>query len=93
MWIALFLFALSVAIFWGTEKCRRDPEACKGTFMTEQGWTRSPFAIKYLGRPQEARNAIVNDAELRRKHILYSYGLSLFFLLASIVAYLTNAGG
>lgn len=92
MWTAFFLFVISGAIFLGTEKCRRDPEHCKDIFMTERGWTRSPFAIKYLGKPQEARAAIVNDAELRRKHILYSYGLSLFFFVLSIVAYVSNIG-
>lgn len=55
--------------------------------MTEQGWTRSPFAIEFLGRPQDARSAIINDEHLRRKHIIFSYGLSAFFFITSIVAY------
>lgn len=92
MLVSLFLFAVTIAIFWGTERCRRNPENCKDSFMTQQGWTRSPFAIKYLGKPEDARDAIVRDSNLRRKHIMFSYGLCAFFFLMSLVAYTLNVG-
>ena len=92
MLIPFFLFVISMAILWGTERCRRDPENCKDSFMTEQGWTRSPFAIKYLGRPQEARSTIVDNKELRQRHLLFSYGLSVFFLIMSVISFISDSG-
>ena len=84
------LIVSAIAVFINTEKCERNPLECKNGFMTEQGWTRSPFALRYLGRPKDARNAMDNDEKLRRKHIIYSYTLSAIFLLAGLYAVVTD---
>ena len=41
--------------------------------MLKSGWTRSVFAIRYLGKPDEARRAVVEDASLRHKVIAELY--------------------
>lgn len=75
----------SIGLFITTERCRRNPEMCRDGFMTSQGFTRSIFALKYLGRSQDARDAIVTDPNLRHRYILESYIWSgVAFLLALV---------
>jgi hypothetical protein len=78
----LISVVLSIVAIVMAERCRRDPEKCKDGFMKESGWTRSIFALPYLGRAAEARRAIVEDAGLRRRYRieLYVWALVLFLL-------------
>ena len=91
MLLGIVLIVTAGAILMGAERCRRDPNRCSDIFMTEQGWTRSPFAIKFLGRPKEAREAIVRDASLRNKQIVFSYLLGVLSLCIGIWAIITGA--
>ena len=68
--ITIVLVTIGIVI---AEQCRRNPENCQNLFMTKQGWTRSVFALKYLGRPDEAREAIIQDGGLRRKLLIEWY--------------------
>lgn len=92
MYQAVFCIVVSVIFLWNAERCRKYPEKCKDSFMTEQGWTRSVFAIKYIGRAKEARDAIVQDHNLRKKHLAQCYISSIFFGVVGI-AWLVNALG
>ena len=65
-WVTCLLTAVGL---WSVRRCHRNPTACQDLFMLKSGWTRSIFAIRYLGRPEEARRAILDDQELRRKVI------------------------
>lgn len=64
------------------ERTRRDPYKGQNLFMTKQGWTRSLLALPYLGRPEAARKALVEDANLRKKFIieLYVWAAAIFLL-------------
>lgn len=90
MLIGIVLIIASMAVLVGTERCRRDRNRCPEIFMTEQSWTRSPFAIRFLGHPEEAREAIVRDASLRRKQLVFSYFLFVLSLCAGIWAIVTG---
>jgi hypothetical protein len=54
-------------------------------FMAENGLTRSLTALRFLGRPEEARRAIVEDANVRRDYLIERYCLSLAGLLLGIL--------
>jgi hypothetical protein len=54
--------------------------------MTEAGWTRSIFAIRYLGRPEEARKAIVDDRSLRKYFLVEQYIISAVTFILGLVA-------
>jgi hypothetical protein len=58
--------------------------------MTQAGWTRSIFAIRFLGRPEEARKAIVNDRSLRRRFLIEQYIISALAFGLGIVAIFTT---
>ncbi len=59
--------------------------ACQDLFMLKSGWTRSIFAIRYLGNPEEARRAVADDASLRRKVIIELYIWLLLLLLIGAI--------
>ncbi len=81
---AAVLIASSIAIFISVERCRRNPARCKYGFMTEQGWTRSIFAVRYLGRVEEAHKAIIQDPKLRQRFIVEQYIVALLFFLLGL---------
>lgn len=84
MYKGVFCIIIFAIFLWDTERCRKNPEKCKDGFMTAQGWTRSLFAIKYIGRAKEAREAIVTDQNLRKKHLIQSYVTAAFFFIIGI---------
>lgn len=92
MFIGLIIIAASLAILVRAEMCRRDSEKCKDAFMTEIGWTRSLVAIKYIGRPKDARHDIVEDADLRRRFLIESYIVGVMGMLLGIWAIVDLTG-
>ena len=81
--VLLFIFfSLFFAVY--AERTRRNPYKGQNLFMTKQGWTRSIFALPYLGRPEEARKALVEDKNLRRKFIIELYVWAAVALLAAL---------
>lgn len=74
------ILALTFVVF--AEQTRRNPHKGQDLFMTEKGWTRSIFALPYLGRPKEARQALIDDEDLRKKFIieLYVWAIVMFLL-------------
>ena len=69
MWQFGVTCLLTAVGLWNVRRCQKNPCACQDLFMLKSGWTRSIFAIQYLGRPEEARRAILDDQGLRRKVI------------------------
>lgn len=93
MCLGIVVFVASIYMLIMTERGRRNPHLLKDSFMFRNGYTRSFLALWYFfGRPEEARNAIVEDAQLRQKFMVESYvwivvGLAagLFLMIRSVV--------
>lgn len=85
IWGIVIIIA-SLVLLLNTELCRRNRFKCQDGFMTKQGWTRSIFAIQYIGRAKEARTAIVEDSRLRRKYLIESYVIGAVGLLLGVIA-------
>lgn len=79
------VWTASIVIFILAERCRRNPETCQDAFVGNNGLTRSFVALRFRGRPEEARRAIVEDANLRREYLIERYLLSLTGLIIGIV--------
>ena len=74
---------------WTAKRCAGgDIRKTQDMFMTEQGWTRSIFAIPYLGRVADAHAAIENDPNLRQKVIYELYAWSAGSFLLGVVGIL-----
>ena len=84
MWLGIVGIVASLGILLLTERCRRSPQACKNMFMQENGMTRSFVAFRFLGRPHEAREAIVKDPILRRQYLIESYVIATLGAIAGI---------
>lgn len=76
---------LALAFVIAAERTRRDPYKGQDLFMTKKGWTRSIFALPYLGKPEEARQAVVNDESLRKKFIIELYVWAILILLVGFL--------
>ena len=84
MWLGIVAIIASLGIFLLTERCRRSPQTCKNMFMQENGFTRSFVALRFLGKAQEAREAIVKDPTLRRQYLIESYVIATLGAIAGI---------
>ena len=85
---AFFMCSVSVGLVILTERCRRNSQRCPDMFMAGNGLTRSFVALRFIGRADEARRAIVEDARLRQEYLDERYFLSLLGLLVAIGALL-----
>ena len=91
MLLGIAIISISGMILIATERCRRNPQTCRDGFMRKTGYTRSLIALWYfIGKPEEARAAIMNDTKIRRKYIIESYLWSLVGMIAGIVLLLNN---
>ena len=91
MLLGIVILFISVMILIGTERCRRDPETCRDGFMRKTGYTKSIVALWYfIGKPEEARNAIMNDASIRKKFVIESYIWCLIGFIVGITLLLDN---
>jgi hypothetical protein len=84
----LVVWVASVGILILAERCRRNPQRCPDMFMAKNGLTRSFVALRFLGRPEAARRAIVEDEKLRREYLLECYLWSLIGLIVGIASLL-----
>lgn len=83
----IFTFAawcLSIGLLVVTERCRRNPQTCQDSFMGKNGATRSFVALRFLGRPDDARRAIMEDQNLRREYLLERYLWSLVCFIVGL---------
>jgi len=71
--LGLVMITSSLWILYLTERCRRKPESCRDGFMSKEGFTRSFVALRYIGRANEAREAIVRDEKLRKWYLIEGY--------------------
>jgi hypothetical protein len=59
--------------------------------MRKTGYTKSVVALWYfIGKPEEARAAIMNDANIHKKFIIESYIWCLIGFAAGIILLLNN---
>lgn len=84
----LIVWSASVGILILAERCRRNPQRCPDMFMARNGLTRSFVALRYIGRAEEARRAIVEDAKLRQQYLIERYIWSLIGLVIGLVSLL-----
>jgi hypothetical protein len=69
--------SVSVGLVILTEGCRRNPQRCADMFMARSGLTRSFVALRFIGRAEEARRAIVENDKLRQQYVIEGYIWSL----------------
>ena len=82
---------ISLMIFIGTERCRRNPETCRDGFVHKTGYTKSIVALWYfIGKPEAARTAIMNDASIHKKFVVESYIWSLISFAGGIILLLNH---
>ncbi len=80
--IAITGLILGILSFIFAEQSRKDLNLLVNRFITEQGQPLSLFALPYLGRPTEAREAILHTSGLQRLRLaeLYTWSIVLFVL-------------
>ena len=81
MLISIVSLILSAIGFQIAEQCRRNPEQLAKRFITKQGQPLSIFALPYLGRPDEGRQAIVQYENLRKIRLYELYFWSTLLLI------------
>lgn len=88
MWLGIMAILSSLLVFSGAERSRRDIEVCKNLFMSENGWSFSMFGYLYQGRPQIARNEIVQNRGLRRTFLIEQYSKSVLLFIGGVIAFI-----
>jgi|688.fasta_scaffold334393_2 hypothetical protein len=67
-----------------TEQARKDSEKLKDTFMSKRGQPLSTFAYPFVGRTEEARQAIIENKTLRQLNLGEKYVVSLMLMVLGI---------
>jgi hypothetical protein len=84
-WFGALLLGTSLLEVLGAERCRRQIEGYEDWFMTKNGWSRSLFGYWFfIGKPEEARAAIVTHNKLRRWVVYEGYIKAITFSLIGI---------
>jgi hypothetical protein len=84
MLISIVGFILATLGFIFAEKSRRNTDLLIDRFMTRSGQALSLFALPYIGRPADARQAITESPALQRLCLLELYFWSIALVLLSI---------
>ncbi len=81
---AILWLVAAIIMFVVAERSRRNIEVLVNKFVTKEGYILSFFAIPYIGKTEEARRAIRENAKLRRLVLMEMYGLSVLLFILSL---------
>ncbi len=88
LFICTVCLVSSLGIFIQTERCRRRCYLCPDMFMSKDGRSRSLVALKFLGRAEEARYAIIHDSKVRRLYLIERYAWCVLGVVGGIGAFI-----
>lgn len=84
VWGILFII-VGLYLIIMTELGKGQPERFREGFMQDNGYSGSLVALWYfIGRPREARDAIVNNKNIRTKYIIECYIRSIILIVVGV---------